>query len=82
MLDLLTKREREVLMLIVDGHNEESVTHQLGININTVGSHYRSIAKKTCCNSWREIVVKYYQTYWEPKYCGLFLKESRDTRSM
>ena len=37
--ELLTSRERDVIQLILGGHNTESISHQLGISPNTIKRH-------------------------------------------
>ncbi len=42
----LTEAERRVAYLIANGHTNKSTAKSLGISINTVGTHLRSIYAK------------------------------------
>ena len=42
----LTEAERRVAYLIANGHTNKSTAKSLGISINTVGTHLRSIYSK------------------------------------
>jgi len=43
---LLTKREREVLQLIAEGHSTKEIAYQLNLSIKTVETHRQQIMKK------------------------------------
>jgi DNA-binding NarL/FixJ family response regulator len=45
-LDLLTDREREVLELITDGVPTAVMAQRLGVSVNTVRTHVRSVLHK------------------------------------
>lgn len=45
-LDELTDREREVLMLLADGVSTVAMAEGLGVSVNTVRSHVRSVLQK------------------------------------
>ncbi len=45
-IELLTAREMEVLQLIVDGHNNLTISRKLYIAVGTVKTHVRNILKK------------------------------------
>jgi len=45
ILDLLTKRQKDVLVLIAKGHTNNQVGHILGISEITVKSHLTNILK-------------------------------------
>lgn len=62
----LTKRQCEIVLLAADGHNRESIAHQLGISLETVIRHLSNIFEKMHVNSQREVVSWYYRTYWVP----------------
>jgi DNA-binding CsgD family transcriptional regulator len=42
----LTEAERRVVYLIADGHTDKSAAKALGISVNTVGTHLRSVYSK------------------------------------
>ncbi len=45
-IDSLTKREREVLQLVAEGHTNKSISETLGISKKTVDVHRNSLRKK------------------------------------
>lgn len=63
----LTPREFEVVLLFAEGHNGESIGHQLGISVETVKRHTSNICEELGFNSRHEIICWYYKTYWRPK---------------
>jgi DNA-binding CsgD family transcriptional regulator len=42
----LTEAERRVTMLIGSGHTDRSAATELGVSVNTVGTHLRSVFAK------------------------------------
>ena len=54
----LTKRENEILQLLVDGLSYKAISFSLNIAIDTVRSHIKSIYEKLHVNSKSEAVVK------------------------
>jgi NarL family two-component system response regulator LiaR len=46
MLDLLSQREREVLTLIAEGHNNQLIAERLGIGEKTVKTHVSNVLGK------------------------------------
>lgn len=66
---LFTERQYEILLLLVDGHTQESISHQLGIGIDTIKTQLGRIQDKLCLSSRSsiELVAWYYKTFWEPK---------------
>ncbi|MGL5833702.1 MAG: helix-turn-helix domain-containing protein [Waterburya sp.] len=46
----LTKRELEVLQLIVDGYSNDGIAQNLYISTGRVKTHVRNILKKLCAN--------------------------------
>lgn len=52
---LLTPREMEIVHLIGDAHNNESIASQLDVGIETVKSHLRAIFEKLGCSSRLEV---------------------------
>jgi DNA-binding NarL/FixJ family response regulator len=53
----LTRREREVLELIVEGHKDESIAAHLGIALNTLKHHTKNLFRKTGFNSRLDLAV-------------------------
>jgi DNA-binding NarL/FixJ family response regulator len=46
----LTRRELEVLQLIVDGHSNDAIAQNLYISTGTVKAHVRNVLKKLCAS--------------------------------
>ncbi|MGI4875829.1 MAG: LuxR C-terminal-related transcriptional regulator [Janthinobacterium lividum] len=57
--DLLSEREREVLVGLVDGLSEKQVAARLDITYSTVHIHVRRIYKKLQVNSRAELMSRY-----------------------
>lgn len=55
----LSKREEEILNLLVKGHRYKEISDALGISFDTVRSHLRNIYEKLHVSSRTEAVVKY-----------------------
>ena len=55
-LDLLTKREREVLALVVSGYASKQIAKKLDVGTNTVDVHRSNIMKKMVVSSSVELV--------------------------
>ncbi|MGE5185733.1 MAG: response regulator [Acidobacteriota bacterium] len=55
-LERLTAREREVFVLLVQGHNNDSAAKTLGIAARTVETHRQRIMKKLGAHSVAELV--------------------------
>ena len=45
--DLLTRREIEVIKMIVNGHTDKNIAMQLNISFHTVRRHHHNILQKT-----------------------------------
>ncbi|MEW6304480.1 MAG: response regulator transcription factor [Verrucomicrobiota bacterium] len=58
----LSKREQEILDLLVKGYRYKEIADQLGISFDTVRSHLRNIYEKLHVSSRTEAVVKYLNT--------------------
>lgn len=55
-LALLTKREKEVMDLLVDGKQNKVIARELGISPRTVELHRAKVMEKLCAHSLSEIV--------------------------
>jgi FixJ family two-component response regulator len=51
----LTKRERQIIELLVQGEPDKQIAHELDISIRAVGLHRRKILEKFCVNSVVEL---------------------------
>jgi DNA-binding NarL/FixJ family response regulator len=54
----LTPHEIRILKLLVEGHNYQTAAEELGVSINTVRFHMRSIYEKLQVHSKSEAVSK------------------------
>ncbi|MGO4770330.1 LuxR C-terminal-related transcriptional regulator [Flavobacterium sp. W22_SRS_FK3] len=62
--DLFTKREKEVIKLIIDGKNSFEIADLLCISKHTVDSHRKNILNKTNCTNTSELISKSFQNGW------------------
>ena len=53
----LTKREAEILSLVVAGNTSQQIANLLAISIHTVGNHRKSILVKTRCSNITELML-------------------------
>lgn len=63
----LTPRQMEVVKLMAEGHNAESISHQLHISKETVRTLQRQIRERLGVNTELEIVVVYFREQWVPR---------------
>ncbi len=56
----LTKREREILLLIIKGYNNPHMCETLNISINTLKTHLRNIYRKIGVEDRQDLINKYY----------------------
>jgi DNA-binding CsgD family transcriptional regulator len=49
-MNLLSMREREVIRLVAGGHHNKDIALRLGVSLNTVSTHLRSIYRKLGTN--------------------------------
>lgn len=61
-LDLLTKREQQVLELVADGYNNKQIGEILGISPKTVSRHRERIMRKLDLHSCAELVKFAFRT--------------------
>lgn len=61
-MDALTRRENEVLQLLIDGYRYEEIANRLSISSSTVLVHLRNIYRKLGVRSRSEAVVKALRT--------------------
>jgi len=54
----LTKREKDILLSLVNGNSYKMIAAELGISINTVRQYIRSIYEKLEVHSMNEAVAK------------------------
>lgn len=56
-LGLISKRELEILKLVVDGYSNEEIAKRLNISLPTVKSHRSNLLSKTACNNSASLVM-------------------------
>ena len=54
----LTKRELEVLQLIVDGHSNHAIARNLYISVGTVKTHVRNVLTKLCASGRTQAAIR------------------------
>lgn len=59
IMDILTRREREVLTLLLKGMKERDIALALGISCSGVGFFTKKIYKKLGVHSKPELIVRY-----------------------
>jgi DNA-binding CsgD family transcriptional regulator len=62
--EILTKREKEVLRNLIDGHNSKSLSDKLFLSIETINTHRRNILRKTKTKSTTEVITKAIREGW------------------
>jgi DNA-binding NarL/FixJ family response regulator len=56
ILDILSKKEVEVLTFISEGKSSKEIAEKLGLSIRTVSNHRANMLKKTNLNNTAELV--------------------------
>ncbi len=54
----ITKREKEIIQLILDGKTSKEIAEELFISKYTVDTHRRNMLKKTGSNNFIELIYK------------------------
>jgi DNA-binding CsgD family transcriptional regulator len=62
--EILTKREKEILRNLIDGHNSKTLSDKLFLSVETVNTHRRNILKKTNTKNTTEIITKAIREGW------------------
>jgi len=60
----LTRREREILGLLVSGQSSEQISKQLFISKHTVDTHRKNLLRKTSCSNTSALTSKAVQKGW------------------
>ncbi len=60
VIDVLSKREAEVVEAVFQGLNNAAIAAKLGISLNTVKTHLQHIFKKLEVSSKTELILKYF----------------------
>ena len=53
----ISKREKEIINLIVQGYSSKIIADILKISINTVNTHRQNLLKKMDCNNTAELIA-------------------------
>lgn len=61
---ILSKREKEILEFIIQGHKSHAIAALLCISKHTVDSHRKNILKKTKCQNLSELISKSFKNGW------------------
>lgn len=61
---ILTKREKEVLENLIEGHNSKSLSNKLFLSIETINTHRRNILRKTKTKNTTELITKAIKEGW------------------
>ena len=62
--EMLSRREKEVMMLIVQENTASQVAQKLGLKFYTVRAHWRNILGKTGCKSHKELKALAHKEGW------------------
>ena len=55
---ILSIREKEIIGALAQGYNHKMIADKLGISVNTVRNHFRSIHFKLCVHSNTQVLLK------------------------
>jgi RNA polymerase sigma factor (sigma-70 family) len=58
-LDTLTKRERDVFGLLIQGKTMKEIAKEIGVKYSTVNTHQKSVYKKLGLHSRAECILRY-----------------------
>lgn len=62
--DPITKREKEILMMIMDGKLNKEIAHKLNISKETVDKHRKNMIKKNNCSNSGELIAIAIKNGW------------------
>lgn len=60
----LTRREKEILSYIINGHNSQDIASLLNLSVHTISTHRKNILKKSNCKSNIELISKALKEGW------------------
>lgn len=61
IIRLMTDREKQLVVLLIDGDAQREAAHKLGISKNTARNHLANARAKTGCKSTLELAIKFYR---------------------
>jgi DNA-binding CsgD family transcriptional regulator len=61
---LLSQREKQIVMLLIEGHDSKNIALKLGISKETVSTHRRRILSKTKSSNTADLVIKSIKNGW------------------
>ncbi|MBL0739466.1 PAS domain-containing protein [Flavobacterium sp. GN10] len=62
--EILTKREKEILKNLCDGHSSKSLSIKLFLSVETINTHRRNILRKTQTKNITEAIIKGIKEGW------------------
>lgn len=62
--ELLSKREKQILLLIMDGLPNRAIAAQLGLSKETVDKHRKNMLEKTGCRNSDELIARAIKNGW------------------
>lgn len=62
--EILTRREKEILKNLIEGHNSRSLSDKLFLSIETINTHRRNMLRKTKTKSTIELITKAIKEGW------------------
>lgn len=62
--NIFTKREKEILTLMVQGNSSEEISKQFHRSIHTINAHRKNILNKSGCETVNELLVKSIKEGW------------------
>jgi len=82
-----TPREAQAVDLLCDGHNDESIAHQLGVDPSTAKRYLASAREKRSCNSRLELAVgelktRFHQEFERLETEGLTVQEIKTLKRL
>lgn len=63
-LNLFSKREREILEMVVQGLKSETIAEKLHRSIHTIRNHRKNILQKSGCSNVQELLIKSVREGW------------------
>ena len=57
VVDILTKREKEALRLILSGYNNIEISNTMGLKSNTISTFKKRVLDKLCLKTEFELII-------------------------
>ncbi len=59
----ISKREKDVFELLVEGLTSKEIANKLGVSKLTIDTHRKNLLKKNNCHNTNELIQRYYEVY-------------------